>query len=47
MRVGDTFEVVIPPDQGYGPEPKGEIPPNSVLIFKLELLAFQPARGQG
>jgi FKBP-type peptidyl-prolyl cis-trans isomerase len=38
MKVGDEFEVVIPPDQGYGPMGKGEIPGNSVLIFKLELL---------
>ncbi len=38
MKIGDEFEVVIPSALGYGPEGTPSIPPNSVLIFKLELL---------
>lgn len=38
MPVGSTFELVIPPNLGYGSRPAGTIPANSVLIFKVELL---------
>ena len=37
MTPGDVFEVFIPPEQAYGPTPKGPIPGNSVLIFRIEL----------
>jgi FKBP-type peptidyl-prolyl cis-trans isomerase FklB len=38
MRVGSKFEFYIHPNLGYGPRPKQNIPPNSLLIFEVELL---------
>ncbi|MCL2834755.1 MAG: FKBP-type peptidyl-prolyl cis-trans isomerase [Treponema sp.] len=38
MNVGSTYMLYIPSDLGYGSYPAGDIPPNSVLIFKVELL---------
>jgi len=40
MNVGSTFRFVIPPDLGYGPRGTGGIPPNSTLIFQVELLSI-------
>jgi FKBP-type peptidyl-prolyl cis-trans isomerase len=38
MKVGDTWEVVIPSELAYGPQGQGAvIGPNAVLIFKIEL----------
>jgi FKBP-type peptidyl-prolyl cis-trans isomerase len=41
MKVGDKFRFFIPPELGYGPNPVGPIPGNSVLIFDVELLAIE------
>ena len=38
MRPGDEWTLYVPPEQGYGEEGAGQIPPNSVLIFKIELI---------
>ncbi|MCY4295362.1 MAG: FKBP-type peptidyl-prolyl cis-trans isomerase, partial [Gammaproteobacteria bacterium] len=39
MRVGDEWRLFIPPDLAYGESsPSPAIPPNSVLIFDVELL---------
>ncbi|MBU1385105.1 MAG: FKBP-type peptidyl-prolyl cis-trans isomerase [Alphaproteobacteria bacterium] len=38
MSVGDEWLVYIPPEIGYGDAASGNIPPNSVLIFRLKLL---------
>ena len=40
MHPGDEWTLYVPPEQGYGAEGagNGEIPPNSVLIFRIELL---------
>jgi len=41
MSVGDKWKLYIPPDLGYGPRPNGKIPPNSVLIFDVQLLGIK------
>jgi peptidylprolyl isomerase/FKBP-type peptidyl-prolyl cis-trans isomerase FklB len=38
MKPGDVWILYVPPALGYGPEGKGPIPPDSVMVFKLELL---------
>jgi len=39
MNTGSKFRLFIPSDLGYGPEGHGpQIPPNSTLIFEVELL---------
>ncbi|HSW44674.1 MAG TPA: FKBP-type peptidyl-prolyl cis-trans isomerase [Phycisphaerae bacterium] len=43
MKVGDKWEVTIPPDLAYGPTGRQNIPPNSVLVFEVELLDIQSA----
>ena len=43
MRPGDTWMLYVPPSLGYGDKRTGPIPPNSVLVFKMELLAVLPA----
>jgi FKBP-type peptidyl-prolyl cis-trans isomerase len=40
MSVGSKYKLTIPPELGYGPGGQGPIPPNSVLIFEVELLAI-------
>ena len=37
MHVGDEWTLYIPPELGYGSRDMGEIPPDSVLIFRLKL----------
>lgn len=39
MSAGDKFKFYIPPGLAYGPRPTGKIPPNSLLIFEIELLS--------
>jgi FKBP-type peptidyl-prolyl cis-trans isomerase FklB len=41
MHKGDTWILYVPPELGYGAEGGGSIPPNSVLIFKIELLDIE------
>jgi FKBP-type peptidyl-prolyl cis-trans isomerase FklB len=38
MRPGDEWLLYVPPEQGYGKDGAGPIPPNSVLIFRVELI---------
>jgi peptidylprolyl isomerase/FKBP-type peptidyl-prolyl cis-trans isomerase FklB len=42
MRPGDEWELVVPPDLGYGDEGAGPIPPGAVLVFRMELLDVLP-----
>jgi len=46
MKVGDKFRFFIPPELGYGPNPVGPIPGNSVLIFEVELIAIETQTAQ-
>jgi FKBP-type peptidyl-prolyl cis-trans isomerase len=42
MKVGDKFKFTIPPNLAYGPNsPSPKIPPNSTLVFEVELLGIQ------
>ncbi len=42
MHKGDTWMLYVPPALGYGERDMGEIPPNSVLVFKIQLLDINP-----
>lgn len=48
MRPGDEWILFVPPEMGYGPEGAGggEIPGNSVLIFRIELIDVLAAPGR-
>ena len=41
MKVGGQRVLVIPPDMAYGNRQVGPIPPNSVLVFAVELLEIK------
>ncbi len=42
MKVGDKFRFEIPPGLAYGASsPSPKIPPNSTLVFEVELLAIE------
>jgi peptidylprolyl isomerase len=39
MKVGGRRQLVIPPDQAYGSQGQPGIPPDSTLVFVIDLLA--------
>ena len=47
MKPGDEWILYVPPALGYGEQgtPGGPIPPNSVLIFRIQLIGVLPAAG--
>ncbi len=42
MHEGDTWEITIPAKLAYGERGAGPIPPNSVLVFDVELKKVEP-----
>jgi len=43
MKEGSKWQLFIPPELGYGERGQGRIPPNSALIFEVELLSIAEA----
>lgn len=41
MKVGGSRLIIVPPSAGYGAQGQGSIPPNSVLVFEVQLLQVQ------
>jgi FKBP-type peptidyl-prolyl cis-trans isomerase len=42
MKVGGKAKLVCPPDTAYGTRDMGTIPPNSMLVFEVELIEINP-----
>jgi peptidylprolyl isomerase/FKBP-type peptidyl-prolyl cis-trans isomerase FklB len=47
MKPGDTWMLYSPPNLGYGAEGAGPIPPDSALVFKIELIRVLPPGSAG
>jgi FKBP-type peptidyl-prolyl cis-trans isomerase FklB len=45
MKVGSKWQIFVPPKLGYGERQFGRIPPNSVLVFDMELLSIEHTAG--
>lgn len=43
MKVGSKWKLFVPPELGYGSSPRPGIPPNSVLVFEVELVGIKAA----
>ena len=48
MKEGAKWELYIPPELGYGDRGAGsKIPPNSPLIFEVEVVSVNPSKETG
>jgi FKBP-type peptidyl-prolyl cis-trans isomerase len=45
MHVGDEWFIYLPAKLGYGSSGQGPIPPDAVLVFRIQLLGVLPAGG--
>jgi FKBP-type peptidyl-prolyl cis-trans isomerase len=43
MKAGSQYKLAIPAKLAYGPQGRPGIPPNSVLVFDVELIEVKPA----
>ena len=41
MKEGSKWQLFIPPELGYGDRGAGPVPPNSILIFEVELISVK------
>ena len=41
MKAGGKRKLTIPPSMGYGNQDMGVIPPNSTLVFEIDLLVIE------
>jgi len=41
MRVGGKRQIIIPPELGYGRAGNDPVPPNSILVFTVQLLSVR------
>ncbi|MDH4266674.1 MAG: FKBP-type peptidyl-prolyl cis-trans isomerase [Deltaproteobacteria bacterium] len=41
MKEGSKWQIFIPPELGYGERGTGNVPPNSILVFEVELISVQ------
>ncbi|HYG16280.1 MAG TPA: FKBP-type peptidyl-prolyl cis-trans isomerase [Bacteroidia bacterium] len=39
MKTGDKYRLIVPPHLAYGKSGEGDIPPNSTIIFDVELIS--------
>ena len=47
MRIGEQAELIIQSEYGYGAQGAGaDIPPNSTLIFKVEILQIEETKAR-
>lgn len=42
MGIGDTIEIALPAELGYGPQGAGPIPPGATLFFTIQLVDVVP-----
>ena len=42
LRAGSKATLVCPPSHAYGDREMGKIPPNSALIFNVEIISIEP-----